>query len=487
MGAVTAGRAVTDHDGAAVTTGPRAGWRTTPGRLRAGVATAILLACALGALIAVFSGTVSSGFSAMGNTEAPQVLNSTGLYFSVSDMDAQVANVLLAGDTPAMAPGRQQDLTIYGQDRQTAEKDLLQVAATAAGNPAAERAAGSVLNALGQYETLAADAIQVNAAGHDPAGQPSQATLGYYRQATDLMANSVLPAAQALATDNHDALDTAYGSGKSSAQTGEVIVLVAGVALIAVLGLTQLHLTRHYHRLVNPGLAAATLVALGVTIAGAVQLGDQAQHLTVAKSEAFDSIYALSQARAISYSANADESRYLVDPARAARYQDSFLAKSQEVADVGTISTVFQYDAPFAAEIKAYQANNADVGFGGYLGAEFRNITFSGERTAATRALIAFQVYERDDRQLRALDKTNLDQAIAFDVGTAPGQSDWAFGNWDAALGSVITINQDAFDSAIADGHRTGSGWNGVIPGAAVVVIAGLALAGARRRLTEYR
>jgi hypothetical protein len=48
---------------------------------------------------------------------------------------------------------------------------------------------------------------------------------------------------------------------------------------------------------------------------------------------------------------------------------------------------------------------------------------------AATKALLAYQVYERDDRQLRALAKVNLDKAIAYDVGTAQGQSDWAFNN----------------------------------------------------------
>ena len=41
--------------------------------------------------------------------------------------------------------------------------------------------------------------------------------------------------------------------------------------------------------------------------------------------------------------------------------------------------------------------------------------------------------------------KDNLAQAIAFDIGTGPGQSDWAFNQWDGALGSVITINENAF------------------------------------------
>ena len=170
------------------------------------------------------------------------------------------------------------------------------------------------------------------------------------------------------------------------------------------------------------------------------RLSAEAGHLRVAKQDAFDSIIALTQARAVSYDANADESRYLVDPGRAAQYQQAFLVKSQQIADVGPVG-IFGYDAALAADIRAYDADNAEVRFGGYLGAEFRNITFPGERAAAVRTLLAYQVYERDDRVLRALAKSNLAAAVAFDIGTAASQSDWAFNRYDAALSSVIAIN----------------------------------------------
>ena len=148
---------------------------------------------------------------------------------------------------------------------------------------------------------------------------------------------------------------------------------------------------------------------------------------------------------------------------------------------------IFSYDAALAADISAYQADHADVRFGGYLGAEFRNITFTGERAAAIRALLAYQVYERYDRKLRAMAKTNLAQAIAFDIGTSPGQSDWAFNRWDRALGSVITINENAFTAAIQDGHSTGSPWIALIPALGTALIAALTVAGTRPRLAEYR
>lgn len=461
--------------------------RTTPGKVAVWAVVVIVLACALAALIATVSGDVSSGFTAIGNHDAPLVEQSTGLYFSVNDMDAQVANVLLTGDDAALAADRQQDLNIYTQDLRRAEQDLQQVAVTAADDPVAQHAVGSVLDALGRYETLAADAVLMNQRGHDQAGRPSAATLNYFQQATDLMRTSVLPAATSLTNSDANSLDAGYQQNRSSALDGRLLVLMLGLACAVVLIGLQTYLALRYRRLLNPALVIAMMVAAGVAIAAAAQLGAQSGHLTVAKKDAFDSIIALTQARAISYDANADESRYLVDPARAAGYQDSFLSKSQQLAAVGNVD-INGYDAALATDIDAYRASNADVRFGGYLGAEFRNITFPGERAAATNALLAYQVYERDDRKLRAWYAAgHLDQAISFDIGTSQGQSNWAFGKWDAALGSVIAVNENAFTAAIKDGDNTASGWTGLIPALAAAAIAALTVAGTWRRITEYR
>jgi hypothetical protein len=69
-----------------------AGLRTTPGRLRAGVALVMLLACGLGLLTGIVFATLDSGFTAIGGHDAPLVEQSNALYYAVSDMDAQVGN-----------------------------------------------------------------------------------------------------------------------------------------------------------------------------------------------------------------------------------------------------------------------------------------------------------------------------------------------------------------------------------------------------------
>jgi hypothetical protein len=458
---------------------------STPARIRSGAVAAVALACCLAAVIAVASGALGGQFQSIGNSDAPAVNSTTGLYFSLNDMDAQVANVLLVGGDATLAADRAQDLKTYGSDRATADADLTQALATEAGNTTAQRELRSVLDGVGQYEALAADALLTDQQARSSVGRAPAASLAYYQQATDLMGTSILPSVSSLTGVSAAKLDASYTDGSSTAWTTAVLVIAAGVALIAILVALQLYLSARFRRLVNPALAGATLVAVVLVITAATRLSAEAGHLKVAKQDAFDSIIALTQARAVSYDANADESRYLVDPARAAQYQQSFLTKSQQLADVGSVG-IFSYDAALAADIRAYDGDNGDVRFGGYLGAEFRNITFPGERAAAVATLLAYQVYERDDRKLRALAKTNLAAAVAYDIGTAPGQSDAAFNAYDADLSSVIAINSAAFADAVQAGEGDAGAWNLAFPLAGAALLAVLVLAGVRPRLAEY-
>jgi hypothetical protein len=461
--------------------------RTTPVTVRIAAGAVVLLASVLAAVIATASAGISGDFQAIGQRDAPEVTAATGLYFSLSDMDAQVANVLLVGNDRALAADRARDLAAYASDRATANADLQQAAVTASGSPAAQRELRTVLDGVGQYEALAADAFLTDqqSAGPGAAGHAPAAALAYYRQATDLMRTGILPTVTSLTSVNADGLDASYTTGRDTAAEGTVEVTVAAILLLAALIAFQVYLAKRFRRLVNPPLAAATILALVATVAAVARLDAEGTHLTVAKQDAFDSVLALTQARAVGYAANADESRYLVDPGRAAQYQQSFLAESRQLADVGNVSLA-GYRAALATAISAQQKDSADVTFGGYLGAEFRNITFPGERAAAVRTLLAYQAYERDDHELRTLVATNLPAAVAFDIGTAPGQSDGAFNAYSAALSSVIAINEDAFTTAVTAGEG-GEAWNGALPAAAAALLAALVLLGVRPRLAEYR
>jgi hypothetical protein len=462
-------------------------WRNTPERIRGLVALIIAVAIALGAIMAVIFGSIASGVRVIGSQAAPEVRATTDLYFRLNDMDAQVANILLVGNRRDLGLDRQQAEQTYTSDRQAADSDLQQAAAAAGSSPSARLALREVLNGLGQYEALVGQIEYTEATGPSRPGRPPAAALTLYRTATDLLKNSILPAARNLTTANAAALDATYRARHSLAIRGVILVLLLGLALIALLIAVQAYISVTHRRTLNPALAAATLIAVVLTAAGAGSLAAQASHLHVAKQEAFDSILALSQARAVSYDANADESRYLVDPGRADQYQRSFEAESQQLARL-KVAGIFRYDAGLAAAITAYRADNANVEFGGFLGTEFRNITFPGERAAAQKTLYAYQVYERYDRHLRALNQHgDLPAAIAFDTSSAPGNSNWAFYRYDQALVSVININQRAFTQAIDASEHGTAGWTGPIPGVAILALLILILAGTRSRLAEYR
>lgn len=453
---------------------------TTPVRLRVLAAVAVILAAILGGVTAIEAGSVDGGLTQIGEHSGPQVVATADLYFALNDMDSQLANVLLAGGDPALAGTRGDALRIYEQRRLQAGQDIQQAAAAAGSDAGAQRALRSVLNGLGTYEALTAQTQLLDGA-KAPAGRPPAVALQYYRQATDQLKAQVLPAVTALTDANAAALQHTYQDRRSAAGLAAVWIGVCGLGLVGVLAALQVFLTRRFRRWFNPALALATAAVLGLGVSGVALFAGESEHLRVAKKDAFDSILALSQARAVGFDANADESRYLVDPARAGQYQDAFLAKSQRLLELPG-ATIGSYDANLAAVV-----NSSGVRFGGLYGTGLRNITFAGERAAAERTLTAYQAYEHDDRKIRALANAgDLRGAIAFDTGYAAGQSNADFGRYDAALTGWIRINQDAFDGAVRAGRDDLAGWT-VIPVVLVVAVAGLIIAGIRPRLAEYR
>jgi len=453
---------------------------TTPQWIRALAAGSVLATVVLAVVLGSVFATVRDGLSVIGGRAAPQVSAATDLYFALGDMDAQLANDLLAGNDPTLAADRKQALDTYTQRRNQADADLQQIAT----DPSTQQSVRSVLDQLGQYESLAAQVILLDRNG--AAGQPSADVLDLHRQATDLM-RTTLRSVDAITTSNHELLNATYQSDVDGTVTARLWVALIGTITVALLVAAQVHLRLRLRRRLNPAFLLATLVTAGLTVAGITVLADESGHLTVAKSNAFDSIVALSQARAISYDANADESRYLVDPARAGQYQQAFLDKSQSLAGLSG-ATITSYDAALDGALKAYRENNSDVRIGGFFGTELNNITFTGERAAAERTLAAYQAYQTDDRRIRALDGAgDLHRAIAFDVGTAAGQSNADFAGYDSALKTLIDINQRAFGTAMRDGNDELDGWTWLIPGVGALLVVGLVVAGTRPRLAEYR
>jgi hypothetical protein len=263
-----------------------------------------------------------------------------------------------------------------------------------------------------------------------------------------------------------------------------VAVVLAGLVLLGVLVATQIFLSRRTRRTFNLWLVAASLLTLALigVVAGTLLAANE--HLRGAKQDAYDSIYALTSARTVSYDANADESLWLVaqdDP----RYEASFMDKTRQISDPWLTDTTVQ-------ELPQYVDTHRPVPFTGYLANELNNITFLGEREAAQSAATYWSKYLALDGQIRSLERSGDHAgAVALDIGTNEGQSNWAFGTYDQYVAQLIDINQKEFDRSIQQifselGGATSFGVDTVLPILALL-IALLAWFGLQPRIAEYR
>ncbi|WP_457033349.1 hypothetical protein [Kitasatospora sp. P5_F3] len=464
----------------------RRSWHT-PRLVRTLTALCLATVLAFAAVAASVLADARDGIDTIGHRAAPQAVRAADLYFALSDMDAQVANLLLIGADPDYAALRRQTQDTYEQRRQQAGTDLQRAAEAAAADPAGQRAVQTVLGELGRYEALVAQAQLLEDQADAPAGRPPAGALESYRQATDLLRQKLLPATDQVIAANATVVDATYAAQRDGLAAGRWWLLGTGVLALGALAVLQRILTVRFRRVVNPPLAAVTLIAV-LALASALGLVAGAdRQLVVAKSNAYDSVLALSRARAVAYDLNADESRYLTDPDRAAAYEQSFLDKTQSVARIEG-ATLASYNSRLASLADAHRADHASTAFEGFLGTELRNITFAGEQDSAERVLTAFQQYQRDDRRIRELrTQGRLKDAVTFNTGTAPGQSNADFEVLATALGEVLEINQRALDQAITDADAdlgTGAAVTGALALAAALA---LTVLGVRPRLREYR
>jgi hypothetical protein len=451
--------------------------RSLPGKIRA-IAFLSVLAIAAMFTVSWFAVTdARDGLRIIGHDAGPQVVATGDLYYALSDMDAQLAAVLLMGREQNLGSGRAKALQVYDQRRSQAHRALLQGSNLARNDPAEQQTARSRLDALGRYEEFAGQALQLDQSQSHAAGAPAPAVRSLYTQATNIMKLDVLPKAYNLTLDNGTTVRRTYESKHSAVLAGRVWVLLAGVVVILVLVALQAYLALHFRRLVNPVLAIATLATLILVGTVVGLLTSEANHLKKAKGDGFDSVLSLSRARAISNNANADETRYLLDPTLADTYEQVYLDKSQEILYVpaGNLGEYYQ-------QVDAKVAKGS--GFMGFLGAESQHVTLPGQAAALKRTLEAYRGVQHDDAGIRRLSTTPSGRhtAIVLRMGTASQD----FSGYDAKLVTLTAIHQKAFTDAIKDGDDGLSGWNVALPVSAIV-IAILVLVGVRPRLSEFR
>jgi hypothetical protein len=462
----------------------RRSWASLPARLRLLRVATASLAAALALLLALAGLAAISTWDAVAGRDAPRTTSAADLDLALNDMDAQAANILLSSGNAGqgrLATPYEKAVGFYGDARRAIGHDLRTLAVAAQGDHTDEHTVESLTDDFAEYQELIGRALENDGR---TAGKP--AALADYRKATDLLQNQLLPDARKLVDSNNSAFNTQYAQARSTLATQLVVAVVLGVLLLVSLGVLQWYLARRFHRILNPGVLAATVCAVLAVLLGVQALSATAEHLRGARRDAFDSVVALSRARAIAYDANADESRYLLDPERRNQYAQAFLTKSQELYGLKG-ATLATYDDELATTWQSYRSDHGDLRFTGEFRRELDNITFAGERAAAEETVETYSVYQRDDRKIRALLAQGKErEAVAFCMGWEAGTSNAHFGAWMTALDKVTDINRRHYTASVQAGR---SAVGDLLPGAlgALVSAAALTALGLRSRLAEFR
>ena len=405
----------------------------------------------------------------VGQDATPSIIAAQSIKAGLADMDANVANELMA------AKGQNaQSIEGYAQRRGEVGEKLIGAAANITYGEAERQPIQKLETGLGDYEEQASRARALKDRNSQDVG-----VLEAYRQADQTLHDMLFPAADALTKANTDVLDRTYRETQSASARTAAWVWFTGLLLLAALIALQVFLSQRMRRTFNPPLLAATALTLWLMAHTVAVFGRSANQLKIAREDAFTSLQALWQLRATAYDANTDESRWLLDRANADSYDKAFFAKTAQMLQVPTGQS---YES-----VRAATQGPLPQGAKGYLAQELGNITFAGEREAAQQTVQTFGVYYAADQKIRSLERAGKhEEAVAFCISMAPGDSNWAFDQFDKALGKTLDINQRAFDGAITQGFQDlqGAEWLGA---ALIVGAAALGYIGLRLRLREYR
>ena len=417
----------------------------TPARLRLWAALVTGTAVALFGMTSLVLARVQEQVRIIGTVAAPQAATAADLYVALSDMDAQVARLVLIGDADALAGSRTDALSRYQERSRQVDADLQRWLTTASG--AAERAVAlDLMQHLAVYRQRVWQALTAGADGP-----------GYYTQAGNVLHLALLPTAQRLRDSSAERLDAAYGEKRVTEIAGVTLAVVLGTALLVLLLWWQVWLARRFRRVLNPALIAATVLTVAVTIPAVVVLGVQGERLARAREESLLPYLALSQARAVGYDAAADTSRFLIS-GNLAYYADGFAGKATCLAEGGSCG---RDGATLAGGL-----------------ARVTGDTRVADRWAAYRA--------GHDRIVALARSGRRDDAIASLTGIRRGDAAFDFAYYDAAVAEATATRQAAFDATLRDTRALLTGWP-IAPLVVLGLVVLLVPLSVRRRLAEYR
>ncbi len=416
--------------------------RSTPGRLTAALIVLLLLGIAYGITAFTGSNEANADVSSVQDSSGPLTVSAQSLYRALSDADATAATAFLTPGAETAA-SRQR----YETDIAAAGTALAQVTAGASATSTKSAQRLDVLaTELPVYTGLVETARTNNRLGY-PVGA------AYLREASGLMRATLLPAAQDVYSTQTQRLASDHNAGSQY----PYIAVLLGVVALAALVFAQRYLTRRTRRLVNPGLAAATLALLAALIYQNVAWFGLHSHLDSAQADGSSQVQALATARIDALQARADEALTLVARGSGGAFEQDFRKTMANL--VGT------------------------NGGGGRLGHAASTATDPTVRAAIRKAISDVAAWQTVHTGLRK-DDDGGNYPAAVTAATGPASD--AFTRVDDDLAAGIRASDATFTEQAAAAGRTIH-----IVGIVVVILTLLTLGGAaigvQRRIAEYR
>jgi hypothetical protein len=446
--AVSAGR----RAGPSVPAGPRRfrpTLSTTPGRLRLLLVIGVLLSLAWGALASFTASQYASAASSVVATREPLSLDAQQIYARLSDAsDAATTAFRTGGLEPAATRARYlADIAAAGSGIENA------TAQGGAGTGAAASDLGTLARDLptyaGEIETARAD---------NRLGLPLGAA--YLREATQLMRQTLLPAAQGLYAAENTSLN-----GTSARATGWALIgvtLAAALAVGCALYLTSRWLRGRTHRVFNMGLLAAGAVVVLSTGWLVLAFAGARSDLLDAQARGLATVQAVAAVDIAAQEAHADEGLTLID------YSGDVLPDD-----------IYQPD--YLAKQSALGPGNGKL-----LSIALTAAQGTPAAPAVTAAVSDARAWFAAHAQVRSLDDNDHHTAaVASVLGTAPGDAGQAFTRLSGDLTTAINEDQAVFN---ATAHSAAGAYAGLAPGLAVaaLLMAAACAWGLGRRLAEY-
>jgi hypothetical protein len=265
----------------------------------------------------------------------------------------------------------------------------------------------------------------------------------------DILTKELIPAADDLAKVNQAHFDAAYAK-RSVVETGDMYATLGAGGLVCLsLLLTMGFSAFTFKRTVNIFWTGAFAVSLLYVFFAHIALVQVDAEIYNADTNAYPSVVALNEARTNGWLARAEQSMWMLDLPQRDEHLARYVAYGNLVAKPTPGHS-------FEQAIAQAKKGGTEDAITGALATELNNITFDGEREAATQTLQAYVDWLTLGTKIGTLENSGQHaQALALLMGKQPGENSYVFARFNdldakyGALGTTIKINHDPQDASI--------------------------------------